>query len=152
MLEVPAVRTTRTRYPEQVKALAFELYAYSCNQDMPATIAALNEQTDNPVSEKSVYAWRSEYQWDLRIQEQRRAMAPVSWELWCQGLSVAGPQSIDTLSALMLDPEVSTRDRITAARAIATLYAEHADALLAMAAESQTQPTEAVEHTPGWIE
>lgn len=152
MLEVPAVRTTRTRYPEQVKALAFELYAYSCNQDMPATIAALNEQTDNPVSEKSVYAWRSEYQWDLRIQEQRRAMAPISWESWCQGLSVAGPRSLSRLSAIMDDPSASHRDQITAARAIATLYAEHAEALLAMAAESQSPPTEAVERTPGWTD
>lgn len=152
MIEVPAIRTTRTRYPEELKSLAFELYAYSCGQDMPATIKALNERCDNPVSEKSVYAWRSDYEWDRRIQEQRRAMAPVSWELWCQRLGVAGPQSIETLSSLMLDPKVSTRDRITAARAVATLYAEHAEALLAMAAESQDQPTEAVEHTPGWIE
>jgi hypothetical protein len=157
MIEVPAIRTTRTRYPEQLKALAFELYAYTTNQDMPATIRLLNEQVDHPVSEKSVYAWRSEFEWDKRIAEQRRAMAPVSWELWCSGISVAGPLAISRLSAIMDDPAASHRDQIAAARAIASLYAEHAEMLLALATEEPAPPAatsndelQAIESTPGW--
>lgn len=157
MIEVPAIRTPRTRYPEELKSLAFELYAYSTGQDMPATIKALNEVTSNPVPEKSVYAWRAEFEWDRRIAELQRAAAPVSWELWCQGLSVAGPRSLSRLAAIMDNPDASHRDQITAARVIATLYAEHAEALLALSAEPPAPPTaqtndelQAIERTPGF--
>jgi hypothetical protein len=129
MIETPAIRTTRTRYPEQAKALAYELYAHRCNGDMPETIKLLNELVTVPVSEKSVYAWRAEFQWDRRRQAESEALAPLSWDLYFGGLSVAAPESVSYLRSVIADESESTRNRIAAARAILSQVAQHVEQL-----------------------
>lgn len=125
MFEVPAVRTTRTRYDDSVKELAYEVYSKRCNGDMPATLRILGELIEPPLSEKTVYQWREDHDWRGRLQAEKEAIAPYSWELWFGGLAVAALDSLKALHRIVQNPEASDRDRIAAAGKIMATASQH---------------------------
>ena len=129
MIEAPAIRTTRTRYDERVKELAYEVYSKRCNGDMPATMKVLETLVDPPLSKNTVYQWRDDHGWIERLEEERRAIAPISWELYFGGLAVAAPETVSYLRSVVNDQTKSDRDRIAAGRAILSQVALHMDEL-----------------------
>lgn len=145
MIELPAVRTTRTRYPEEVKALAYEVYAHRANGDMPEAIRLLGELTNPPVSEKTVYQWRADYQWDRRLQAEREAASPVLWEIYFGGLAVAAPEAVNYLRSVVQDTSANPRDRISASRALLSQVAVHLDQLEARAGGGASDPVPALD-------
>jgi hypothetical protein len=125
VLEVPAIRTTRTRYDDAVKELAYEVYSKRCNGDMPATIKLLAELVDPPLSEKTIYYWRDDLGWRQRFEEEKQAIAPYSWDLYFGGLAVAAPESVSYLRSVVQDTEASHRDRTAAARVLLSQVSGH---------------------------
>lgn len=139
MIELPTVRTTRTRYPDQVKALAYEVYAHRANGDMPETLRIMAELCDPPVSEKTVYQWRADHQWDRRMEEERRNLSPVLWETYFGGLAVAAPESVAYLRSVVTNPDASDRDRIAASRVILSQVVAHIGQLEALMPKPQSE-------------
>jgi hypothetical protein len=139
MIEVQGNRTRGTRYPAEVKELAYEVYAKRADADIPRTMAILAELVDPPLSEKTVYAWRDSYGWDKRLELEKQAMAPVLWERYTRELSVAAPEAVSYLLSIVRNVGESTRDRTTAARSLMQQYASHAEALLAALPPPQQQ-------------
>jgi hypothetical protein len=139
MIEVRGNRTRGTRYPAEVKELAYEVYAKRADSDIPRTMAILAELVDPPLSEKTVYEWRQAYQWDKRLELEKQAMAPVLWERYTRELSVAAPEAVSYLLSIVRNVGESTRDRTTAARSLMQQYASHAEALLAALPPAQQQ-------------
>jgi hypothetical protein len=131
MIEIQGNRTRGTRYPAEIKELAFEVYAKRADSDIPRTMAILGQLVDPPLSEKTVYEWRQAYQWDRRLEQEKQAMAPVLWERYTRELSVAAPEAVSYLRSVLADDTANVRDRITAARSLMQQYASHAEALLA---------------------
>jgi hypothetical protein len=125
VIEVPAIRTTRTRYDEAVKELAYEVYSKRCNGDMPATIKLLAELVDPPLSEKTIYYWRDDLGWRQRFEEEKQAIAPYSWDLYFGGLAVAAPEVVSYFRSTVADESVPHRDRIAAGRALLNQVAQH---------------------------
>jgi hypothetical protein len=131
MIELQGNRTRGTRYPAELKELAFEVYSKRADADIPRTMAILAELVDPPLSEKTVYEWRASYGWDRRLEEERRGIAPILWERYTRELSVAAPEAVSYLRSVLADDTANVRDRITAARSLMQQYASHAEALLA---------------------
>jgi len=146
MFEVPAVRTTRTRYDDSVKELAYEVYSKRCNGDMPATLKILGELIEPPLSEKTVYQWREDHDWRGRLQEEKQAIAPYSWELWFGGLAVAALDSLKTLHRIVQNPDASDRDRIAAAGKIMSTASQHIEEIgRRLSGDDAAQPISASE-------
>ena len=125
MIETPAVRTRRTRYDEAVKELAYEVYARRCNGDMPETLKMLDQLVDPPLSKNTVYQWREDHGWIERMQREKEAIAPHSWNLYFGGLSVAAPEVVRYLRSVVADETKSDRDRIAASGKLLNQIAVH---------------------------
>ena len=125
MRELPVSATGSSQWESAAKELAYELYSKRCDGDMRCTLAALDALSGPKIPEKTVYDWRSRYQWRQRLQEEKQAIAPYSWELWFGGLAVAALDSLKALHRIVQNPEASDRDRIAAAGKIMATASQH---------------------------
>ena len=103
-----------SQWSDDVKASAYEAYAHRCNGDMICTLDTLAERDGPKIPEKTVYDWRKRYGWDAKLQAEREAIAPYSWNLYFGGLSVAAPEVVRYLRSVVADKTKSDRDRIAA--------------------------------------
>lgn len=117
--------TQNSHWEQSVKDAAYEVFSKRCNGDMVCTLAALDQWDGPNIPEKTVYDWRSRYQWRQRLQEEKEAIAPYSWELWFGGLAVAALDSLKALHRIVQNPEASDRDRIAAAGKIMQTASQH---------------------------
>ena len=114
-----------SQWSDDVKASAYEVYAHRCNGDMICTLDTLAERDGPKIPEKTVYDWRKRYGWDAKLQAEREAIAPYSWNLYFGGLSVAAPEVVRYLRSVVADKTKSDRDRIAASGKLLNQIAVH---------------------------
>ena len=125
MVEVLEIASSGGQWDERVKAGAYEVYAHQCNGDMVCTLEVLANRDGPKIPEKTVYDWRKRYGWERKLQAEREAIAPYSWNLYFGGLAVAALDSLKRLHRIVQDDEANPRDQVAAARAIGQLVVSH---------------------------
>ena len=125
MVEVLEIASSGGQWDERVKAGAYEVYAHQCNGDMVCTLEVLANRDGPKIPEKTVYDWRKRYGWERKLQAEREAIAPYSWNLYFGGLSVAAPEVVRYLRSVVADPTKSDRDRIAASGKLLNQIAVH---------------------------
>lgn len=114
-----------SQWDERTKELAYEVYSRRCDGDMVCTFGALADLDIPNIPEKTVYDWRSRYRWRERLQAEKQAIAPIQWEMWFRGVSVAALDALADLHRTIQCPATSDRDRIAADKAILQLFSQH---------------------------
>lgn len=118
-----------SQWSDAVKADAYEVFAHHCNGDMVCTLKYIERWEGPTIPEKTVYDWRVRYQWRERLQAEKEAIAPHSWNLYFGGLAVAAPETVAYLRSVVNDPKRPDRDRIAAAGKLLSQIAVHIEEL-----------------------
>ena len=125
MVEVLAIATPGAQWDDSVKARAYEVYSKQCNGDMVCTLRVIEAWDGPKIPEKTVYDWRSRYRWRQELDAEKQAIAPISWNLYFGGLSVAGPEVVTRLRQIVNDDAANPRDQVAAGRVLLSQIASH---------------------------
>src|SRR5687768_10733196 len=115
-------------YSQEIKDLAFEVYAIRANRDMRETIKILGELDIPKIPESTVYWWRSNYGWDRKLDLESAEKQRELINLHVGSLRVAAPDAVKYLHDVVNDKAEPRPQKIAAAR---TLIGENRSLIVA---------------------
>ena len=129
-MDIPMVPSTNAHHPVEHRELAYQVYSRLAAGDMRKALDLLADPQYPNIPEKTVYDWRSRYQWDRRMQLEKRAFGEELWKSWCQELSVAAPSAVRLMAQTVENEAAPLRERLSAAKFITSQYWQAAELLL----------------------
>lgn len=124
MDHVATLETKRTpdrskEWPEEAKQAAWEIYAGQANRSLRVTERILaSDEYGWPVSLRVLNHWRDRYQWDIKLDQASRDIAPTSIGRAILIGATKAPAAMSYLASVVEGTEPPDQKRINAAMAI----------------------------------
>lgn len=113
-------------HPKEVRALAYEIWAFLCDHNATKTAERLNnpgphdewEAPEREVSRRTISAWAQRDNWAEKAAKSFREVAPGIHSQVSQSLVAASVESAAYLRSVVNDPGEQTKFRVDAAKTI----------------------------------
>jgi hypothetical protein len=110
--------TPISHYPQEIKDLAYEVYAVRAKRDMRKTLELLDAMPIPKIPESTVYWWRSHYGWDRKLELESADKQRELINLHVSELRVAAPEAVKYLRDVIHDKADPHPQKVAAARTL----------------------------------
>lgn len=109
------------RWPDEVRELAYQLWAYTCGRNAVRVCAVLADEHDAPVPLRTVQHWASSEGWSDRVREDLSSIAPDLHQTIVSELILGAVESARLLRRSVGDHEGERPDKVQVTSALALL-------------------------------